>query len=63
MYLTQKNNIKKLKKREYMILRLLAKMSKNLFNVTNYTIREYFKRNNKYLRYQKDEWRYLKDKN
>ncbi len=52
MYLTQKNILKKLTKQDYMILRKITKLSKNLYNVTNWTIREYFRLNGKYLRYE-----------
>jgi IS605 OrfB family transposase len=52
MYLTQKNHVRNLTKQEYLILRLLTKLSKNLFNVTNYTIRQYYELNNKFLRYE-----------
>jgi len=52
MYLTQKNHVRGLSKHEYVILRLLTRLSKNIFNVTNYTIRQYYKLNNKFLRYE-----------
>ncbi len=53
MYLTQKNILKKLNKQDYMILRKITKLSKNLYNVTNWTIREYYRLNGKYLRYER----------
>ena len=52
MYLTQKNHVRGLTKSEYKILNLLCRLSKNLFNVTNYTIREYYEANAKFLRYE-----------
>ena len=52
MYLTQKNHIRQLKKREFMILKILTRTSKNLYNFTNWTIREYYRLTGKYLRYE-----------
>jgi putative transposase len=52
MYLTQKNHIRGLTKQEYIILHLLTKLSKNIYNVTNYAIRQYYKLNNKFLHYE-----------
>ena len=52
MYLVQKNHIRGLTKKEYTILNLLCRLSKNLYNVTNYTIREYYRINGKFLRYE-----------
>jgi len=52
MYLVQKNHIRGLTKKEYMILNLLCRLSKNLYNVTNYTIKEYYRVNGKFLRYE-----------
>lgn len=52
MYLTQKNHIRGLSFKIFNILQLITKLSKNLFNITNYIIREYYNNNNKFLRYE-----------
>jgi IS605 OrfB family transposase len=52
MYLVQKNHVRGLSKKEYTILNLLCRLSKNLYNVTNYTVREYYRINGKFLRYE-----------
>jgi putative transposase len=52
MYLTQKNKIRNLSKKEYIALRELCRLSKNLYNVGIYSIRQYYLQENKYLRYE-----------
>jgi len=52
LYSTQKNHLRGLSKREYGILRLLTRFSKNLYNHTLYTVRQHFFTNNEYLRYE-----------
>jgi putative transposase len=52
MYLTQKNHVRGCTKQEYTILKLLCRLSKNLYNVTNYTIRQYYETNDNFLRYE-----------
>jgi len=51
MYLTQKNHIR-CDKRTYKILRILTRLSKNLYNFTLYTLRQYYFNNGKYLPYE-----------
>jgi len=51
MYLTQKNHIRGDKK-IYKILKILTRLSKNLYNFTLYTLRQYYFNNGKYLRYE-----------
>lgn len=52
MYLTQKNQVRELNKSEFLALRELAKLSKNLYNVGLYTVRQYFFQERKHLRYE-----------
>lgn len=52
MYLTQKNQIRALSKAEYSALRELCRLSKNLYNVGLYNVRQYFFAERKYLRYE-----------
>lgn len=52
MYATQKNQIRGLSKREYNALRLLCRLSKNLYNVGLYNVRQYYFQERKYLRYE-----------
>ncbi len=49
MYLTQKNHVRGLTKQEYTILNLICRLSKNLYNVTNYAIRQFYETNGKYF--------------
>ncbi|MGZ7208716.1 MAG: hypothetical protein ACXVHV_02430, partial [Methanobacterium sp.] len=51
MYLTQKNHIRS-DKRTYKILKNLTKLSKNLYNHTLYTVRQYYDLNNSFLQYE-----------
>ncbi len=52
MYLTQKNQIRDLSKAEFLALRELCRLSKNLYNVGLYTVRQYFFQEHKHLRYE-----------
>lgn len=52
MYKVQKNHLR-LKKKEYIIVRTLCRLSKNLYNYTLYVVRQYFFQNGKYLPYEK----------
>lgn len=52
MYATQKNQIRGLSKREYHALRLLCRLSKNLYNVGLYNVRQYYIQERKHLRYE-----------
>ena len=52
MYLTQKNQIKGLTKAEYKALRELCRLSKNLYNVGLYSVRQFFFEEKRYLRYE-----------
>ncbi|WP_421077545.1 transposase [Methanothermococcus sp. Ax23] len=51
MYLTQKNHLRGDKK-TYKILKILTRLSKNLYNYTLYTVRQYFELNNQFLNYE-----------
>jgi IS605 OrfB family transposase len=51
MYLTQKNHIRADKK-IFKILRILTHLSKNLYNFTLYTVRQYYLNNGNYLPYE-----------
>lgn len=52
MYLTQKNQIRGLSSQEFETLRVLCRLSKNLYNVGLYSIRQYFFQEKKFLRYE-----------
>lgn len=52
MYLTQKNQVRELNKSEFLALRELCRLSKNLYNVGLYTVRQYFFQERKHLRYE-----------
>ncbi len=52
MYATQKNQIRGLSKKEYAALRLLCRLSKNLYNVALYNVRQYYMQERKFLRYE-----------
>jgi transposase len=52
MFLTQKNQIRGLSKYEYQVLREMCLISRNLYNVALYNIRQYFFAERKFLRYE-----------
>jgi putative transposase len=52
MYLTQKNQIRNLNSKEYTALKELCRLSKNLYNVGLYTVRQYYFQERKHLRYE-----------
>lgn len=52
MYLTQKNQLRDLDKAKFLALRELCRLSKNLYNVGLYTVRQYFFEERKHLRYE-----------
>lgn len=52
MYLTQKNQIRGLSKQEYTALRTLCRLTKNLYNVGLYSVRQFFFAERQYLRYE-----------
>jgi IS605 OrfB family transposase len=52
MFLTQKNQVRELNKSEFLALRELCRLSKNLYNVGLYTVRQYFFQERKHLRYE-----------
>ena len=52
MYLTQKNQIRNLNKSEFLALRELCRLSKNLYNVGLYAVRQYYFQERKHLRYE-----------
>jgi len=52
MYLTQKNQIRHLNQAEFLALRELCRLSKNLYNVGLYTVRQYFFQERKHLCYE-----------
>jgi IS605 OrfB family transposase len=52
MYLTQKNQIRGLKANEFTALKELCRLSKNLYNVGLYTVRQYYFQERKHLKYE-----------
>jgi len=52
VYRNQKNQVRHLTKQEYVALKTLCRLSKNLYNATLYTIRQYYFTEKKYLRYE-----------
>ena len=52
MYLTQKNQVRELNKSEFLALKELCQLSKNLYNVGLYTVRQYFFQERKHLGYE-----------
>jgi IS605 OrfB family transposase len=52
MYLTQKCQIRDLSKQEFLALRELCHLSKNLYNVGLYSVRQFFFSEQRYLRYE-----------
>lgn len=52
MYQTQKNQIRGLTTKEFVALREMCRLSKNLYNVGLYTVRQYYFQERKHLRYE-----------
>lgn len=52
MYLTQSNQIRGLSKQQYKVLREMCWISKNLYNVALYNIRQYYFQEKKFLSYE-----------
>jgi hypothetical protein len=64
MYTTQKNQIRNLTAKEFEALRMLCRLTKNLYNVELYTVRQYFFAERKHLKYESNyhqykTWAYL----
>lgn len=60
MYLTQKNQIRGLLTSEYEALRRLCHLSKNLYNVGLYSVRQFYFAESRYLRYESN-YHYCKE--
>lgn len=54
LYLTVKNQIAGISVREYQTLRLLCRLSKNLYNETLYSVRQFYFAEKKYLTYNQN---------
>ena len=54
MYLTVKQQVKHLTKEEYLILKELCHVAKNLTNEAIYNVRQYYFTEGKYLNYEKN---------
>ena len=54
MYLTIKQELKHLTKQEYLSLRKLSHIAKNLTNEAIYNVRQYYFNEGKYLNYEKN---------
>ena len=54
MYLTVKQELKHLSKEEYLSLRKLCHIAKNLTNEAIYNVRQYYFNEGKYLNYEKN---------
>ena len=52
MYLTQSNQIRNLSKQQYEVLKEMCWISKNLYNVALYKIRQYYFAEKKFLNYE-----------
>ena len=52
MYRNQKHQVRHLTKQEYVALKTLCRLSKNLYNATLYAIRQYYFTEKKHLRYE-----------
>lgn len=60
MYLVQKNHLRGLRKHEYHLLRQLTRLSKNLYNQTLFTVRQYYFAYGSFLQYEQ-AYHLLKD--
>ena len=55
MYLTTKQQLKKLSKEDYLNLKELSHIAKNLYNVATYNIRQHYFKEKEYLNYNKND--------
>ena len=60
MYLVQKNQLRRLTKPEYQLLRQLTHLAKNLYNMTLFTVRQYYFTYSSFLPYEQ-AYHLLKD--
>lgn len=60
LYKTQKQKLKTLSKTQFLALKNLSHISKNLYNVTLYSIRQYYFQEQKFLRYESNYY-YVKE--
>ncbi|NEP83667.1 MAG: IS200/IS605 family element transposase accessory protein TnpB [Okeania sp. SIO3B3] len=60
MYLTQKNKIRNLSSQEFKALKQLCRLSKNMYNVGLYSVRQFYFAEGGYLRYESN-YHYCKD--
>ncbi|NEQ78242.1 MAG: IS200/IS605 family element transposase accessory protein TnpB [Okeania sp. SIO2C9] len=60
MYLTQKNKIRNLSSQEFKALKQLCRLSKNMYNVGLYSVRQFYFAEGRYLRYESN-YHYCKD--
>lgn len=60
LYKTQKQKLKTLDKKEFLALKELTHVSKNLYNITLYSIRQYYFQEQKFLRYESN-YHYVKE--
>ncbi|NEO54449.1 MAG: IS200/IS605 family element transposase accessory protein TnpB [Okeania sp. SIO3B5] len=60
MYLTQKNKIRNLSSQEFRALKQLCRLSKNMYNVGLYSVRQFYFAEGGYLRYESN-YHYCKD--
>ena len=54
MYLTVKQQVKHLSKKDYLAIKELCHIAKNLANEAIYNIRQYYFNEGKYLKYEKN---------
>lgn len=54
MYLTVKQQLKNLSKEDYLNLRELSHIAKNLYNVATYNVRQYYFQEKEYLKYEQN---------
>lgn len=60
VYKTQKQKLKSLSISNFVALKELTRLSKNLYNVTLYSIRQYYFQEQKFLRYESN-YHYVKE--
>ncbi len=60
MYLTEKNQLRNLRKSQFDALRSLCRLSKNLYNVGLYMVKQYYFQERKHLKYESN-YHYCKE--
>ena len=63
MYGTQKQELRNLSKNDYEVLKTMCNLTKNMYNVALYNVKQHFFSTNKYLRYENNYYNCKENEN